>query len=64
MTHMAVSYSTNMLGAIVHLGGTGKYITWHFIQISLANLIIIGAMIVLFVAAILLPFPGHKTRQK
>lgn len=55
---------TNIIGAVVHLGGTGKYLSWHWFQISLANLIIIGAMIVLFVLAILLPFPGHKARQK
>jgi len=55
--------SSNTLGALVHLGGTGKYITWGFIQISLSNLIIIGVMIVLFVAALLLPFPGHRSHR-
>ena len=64
MHHMAVTDGTNMLGAVVHLGGVGKYIHWGFVQISLSNVIIIGVMIVLFVAAILLPFPGHRTRQK
>jgi ABC-type proline/glycine betaine transport system permease subunit len=54
----------NTLAALVHLGGTGKYISWGVIQISLANLIIIGVMIVLFVAAILLPFPKHEARKK
>jgi ABC-type proline/glycine betaine transport system permease subunit len=54
----------NTLAALVHLGGRGKYINWGVIQISLANLIIIGVMIVLFVAAILLPFPKHEARKK
>ena len=54
----------NLLAALVNLGGTGKYIHWGFIQISLANLIIIGVMIVMFVAAILLPFPRHETKRK
>jgi len=56
--------STNALAALVHLGGVGRYIHWGVVQISLSNLIIIGVMIVLFLAAIVLPFPGHRSRQK
>ncbi len=55
--------SANTLGAVVNLGGTGKYVHWGFIQISLSNLIIIGVMVVLFVAALLLPFPGHRSNR-
>ncbi len=55
---------TNLLAALVHLGGTGKYISWGALQISLANLIIIAVMIVMLVAAIMLPFPKHETRRK
>lgn len=54
----------DLLAALVHLGGTGKYISWGVLQISLANLIIIAVMIVLLVAAIALPFPKHETRRK
>lgn len=64
MNHMPISGGTNLLGAVVHLGGVGKYIHWGFVQISLANVIIIAVMIVLFVLAIVLPFPKHGTRQK
>ena len=60
----AVKGGTNTLAAVVHLGGVGKYIHWGVVQISLSNLIIIGVMILLFLAAVLLPFPGHRTRQK
>jgi hypothetical protein len=35
-----------------------KYVHWGVIQISLANLLIIIAMVVVFVLALLLPFPG------
>ncbi|MEO9044370.1 MAG: hypothetical protein ABI352_05020 [Candidatus Dormibacter sp.] len=35
---------------------------WGFIQISLANLVVIGVMLVLFVLALVLPFPGHAER--
>ncbi|MGA2804660.1 MAG: hypothetical protein ABSF89_09750 [Acidimicrobiales bacterium] len=54
----------DLLAALVHLGGTGKYISWGVVQISLANLIIIAVMIVMLVAAIVLPFPKHETRRK
>jgi hypothetical protein len=36
----------------------GSYVHWGVIQISVANLILIGAMLVLFIAALLVPFPG------
>jgi hypothetical protein len=34
------------------------------LQISLANLIIIAVMIIMLLAAIVLPFPKHETRRK
>lgn len=37
------------------------YLHWGFILISYPNLILIGIMIVLFIAALLLPFPGHAS---
>ena len=40
--------------------GPGRYIHWGVIQISVANLTIIVTMIVLFVLALIVPFPsGH-----
>jgi len=41
------------------LNGPGTYLHWSFIEISLANLIVIAVMIVLFGAALLIRFP-HK----
>jgi hypothetical protein len=35
----------------------GKYVTWGVVSISLTNLTIIVLMIVVFVLALLLPFP-------
>ena len=49
-----------LLAALINLGGTGKYIHWGFIQISVANLVVIILMVVVFVLAILLPFPKRK----
>lgn len=45
----------------VGLDGTGHYIHWGFIQLSLANLIVIALMVVVFILALVLPFPGHKS---
>jgi hypothetical protein len=44
----------------VGLNGTGYFIHWGFFQISLANLIVIILMIVVFILALLLPFPGGR----
>lgn len=35
------------------------YLHWYFILISLPNLVLIGVMVALFVAALLAPFPGR-----
>jgi hypothetical protein len=39
---------------------SGHYLHWGVVQISLANLLIILSMIVVFVLALLLPFPGGR----
>jgi hypothetical protein len=49
-----------LLGALINLNGTGRYIHWGFIQISVANFVVIVLMVVVFVLAILLPFPKRK----
>jgi hypothetical protein len=38
--------------------GAGRYVHWGVIQISVANLAIIAVMIVLFVLALVVPFPS------
>lgn len=40
------------------------YLHWGFILISLPNLGVILFMIVLFVAALFLPFPGRARRRR
>lgn len=42
----------------VRMDAAGRYIDWGVVQISLTNLLIILAMIALFIAAVLVPFPG------
>ena len=43
--------------------GPAPYFQWGFIQISLANLVVIGVMLLLFVLALVLPFPSHAERH-
>ena len=40
--------------------GTGHYIHWGVVQISVANLVVIAVLVVLFVLALVLPFPGRR----
>lgn len=47
------------MAATVSLASTAvRYVHWGVIQISVTNLVIIAVMVLLFAAAILLPFPG------
>ena len=40
------------------LGGPAYYLHWGVIQISRTNFLIIVAMVVIFVLALVVPFPG------
>ena len=46
--------------ASVNLNHPSHYLHWGVIQISVANLVVIGVMVLLFVLALFLPFPGKK----
>ncbi len=59
--HVAALYA--LFGALVPLTSPGHYIQWHWIQISVANVVVIFLMIVTFIAALLLPFPGRRRRR-
>jgi len=48
-----------LFGSVVDLNRPGHYLHWGFIQMSLANAIVIGLMVVVFFAAILIPFRRH-----
>jgi hypothetical protein len=52
-----------LLAAPVNLNHPGRYVHWGVIQISVANLIVILVMIVLFVLALFLPFPKGGGRK-
>ena len=55
--------STNALAGhapvAINLNQPGSYLNWNFISISVANLVLIAVMVVIFGAALLLPFPGR-----
>jgi hypothetical protein len=46
----------------VGLDGKAHFISWGPFQVSLANLVVITLIIVLFVLAIVLPFPKQRSR--
>jgi hypothetical protein len=48
-----------LVGSLIDLNGPGHYLHWGFIQISVANAVLIALMVVVFVAAILIPFRRH-----
>lgn len=52
-----------VFGAPIDLNGTGHYVHWGVIQVSVANLVVVGVMLVVFVAALLLPFPRGRNRR-
>ena len=47
----------------INLNHPGHYVHWGVVQISVANVVVILVMIAIFVAAILLPFPGTRRRK-
>ncbi len=46
----------HLFGSPIDLNGPGHYVHWGFIQLSVANLVVIGLMVIIFIAAILIPF--------
>jgi hypothetical protein len=50
-----------MVSLFVAASGAGTYVNWGVVHVSVANLLIIVLMLVVFVAALLIPFPkGHE----
>jgi hypothetical protein len=49
--------------AVFDLNGPAHYVHWHFFQMSVANVIVIGLMIVVFILAIVIPFPKREIEE-
>ena len=45
------------------LGGQGTFLHWGILQISVANLVVIGLMVLVFALALLIPFHGSGRRS-
>jgi hypothetical protein len=45
------------------LNGPGSFWHWNIFYISIANLALIGVMVIIFGAALLIPFPGRRERE-
>ena len=63
-TVMLDSASATVLAAVFNLNHPAHTVDWHFIHLSVANVVVIGVMFVVFFLAILLPFPGAAKRRR
>ena len=52
-----------VMGAIINLNHPAHTVDWSFIHLSVANVVVIGLMLIVFFLAILLPFPGAAKRE-
>ncbi len=53
----------SVMGAIINLNHPAHTVDWHFIHLSVANVVVIVLMFIVFFLAILLPFPGAAARD-
>ena len=56
--------SAAVLAAVFNLNHPAHTVDWHFIHLSVANVVVIGVMFIVFFVAILLPFPGAAKRRR
>jgi hypothetical protein len=49
------------MGAVFNLNSHATYLHWNFIDVSLSNVLVVVAMLVVFAVAILAPFPHGRT---
>jgi hypothetical protein len=52
-----------VLGAVFNLNHPAHVVHWHFISLSLSNVIVMALMLVVFALAVALPFPGAARRR-
>jgi hypothetical protein len=52
-----------LIDLVTSLDSPGIYVGWGSFQIQLGNLIVIISMLVLFVLALVLPFPSGRKRK-
>jgi hypothetical protein len=54
----------SVLAAVFNLNHPAHVVHWHFFQMSVANIVVIALMLLVFALAIMLPFPGAARRRK
>ncbi len=52
-----------LFGALVNLDQPGRYFHWSIFTISIANLVLIAVMVIIFGLALLLPFPKGRSEK-
>jgi hypothetical protein len=53
-----------MTAAIFSLNHPANTVHWHFFTMSVANVVVILLMLVVFALAVLVPFPGRTRKQR
>ena len=53
-----------MLAAVFNLNHPSHLVHWHFFQMSVSNIVVIGLMLFVFAVAVVLPFPGAARRRR
>jgi hypothetical protein len=52
-----------VMGAVFNLNHPAHMVDWSFVHLSVANVVVIGVMVIVFVLALVLPFPGAAGRR-
>ena len=52
-----------VLAAVFNLNHPAHTVDWNFIHLSVANVVVIGLMLAVFLLALVLPFPGSAARD-
>lgn len=52
----------SVMGAVFNLSHPAHVVHWHFFEMSVANVVVIVLMLIVFALAIVLPFPGAAGR--
>jgi hypothetical protein len=63
LSQIALVVGSDVLGAIFNLNHPAHVVHWHFFEMSVSNIVAIVLMLVVFVLAIALPFPGAARRR-
>jgi hypothetical protein len=58
---MSASFLAGTGSGVVNLDQPGTYLHWSIFTVSVANLVLIAVMVVIFAVALLLPFPKART---